>query len=446
MAMIRATREKPQGGQTPSLTVIDNARLLAPIPATIEDTGLSQWLLADLACKHLAEAGVLDLGELARNMALPGKVIEELCHALRSQGRVELSSRRDNNPLLRFSLTERGRATAADAFHRDGYVGPAPVTLVQYAQLIAAQSARHFPASRQETEALFADTVINPDLIGRLGPAIHSGRAIFIHGDPGTGKSFIARRLKRALGPPLLLPHAIAVGDNIIRYFDPSMHVPVAHDHDPSVETTQRHQGSDARFLLCERPMVVGAGELTMDVLDLQYNTSKRLYAAPLQLKANGGLFIIDDLGRQRVPPETLLNRWILPMEEGRDQLSLNSGQHVSVPFDLTLVFSTNLEPRDLADEAFLRRIGYKVRFENATPAQYSAIWQQCCEQIGIEFDQALLDFVMEELYVEQQTPLLPCHPRDLLQLAMDYTTYMDAGDIDRKALRWAWQNYFLEV
>jgi hypothetical protein len=161
---------------------------------------------------------------------------------------------------------------------------------------------------------------------------------------------------------------------------------------------------------------------------------------------ANGGLLIIDDLGRQRIPPETLLNRWILPMEEHHDQLSLNSGQHFSVPFDLTLVFSTNLKPTDLADEAFLRRIGYKVRFEESTPSEYRKIWQQGCAQLGIEFDQQLLSFVMGELYAEQQVPLLPCHPRDLLQLSMDFKTYMALDAINKEALRWAWQNYFLEV
>jgi predicted ATPase with chaperone activity len=442
--MSKAAREKLASEPKPPLTAAEKTRLLAPKPTGIADTGLSQWLLADLACKQLAESGVLDLGEIAQRMALPGTVVEELFHFLRSEGRVELSSRRDNSPLLRFNLTERGRATAAEASQRDGYVGPAPVTLEQYEQLIGAQSARHFPLTRQQTEELFADTVIDPALIGRLGPAIHSGRAIFIYGQSGTGKSFIARRLKRALGPAILLPHAIAVGDSIIRYFDPSVHTPITQD--PSTQPTPLQQGIDARFILCERPMVVAAGELTMDVLDLQYNPAKRLYAAPLQLKANGGLLIIDDLGRQRIPPETLLNRWILPMEEKHDQLSLNSGQHFSVPFDLTLVFSTNLEPGDLADEAFLRRIGYKVRFEESTPEEYRAIWQQNCAQNDIEFDSELLTFVIEELYTEQRTPLLPCHPRDLLQLAMDFTTYMDGGDIDRKALRWAWQNYFLEV
>jgi hypothetical protein len=242
----------------------------------------------------------------------------------------------------------------------------------------------------------------------------------------------------------MLLPYAIAVEENIIRIFDPSVHQPLKQDS--SNQNLCLQQGSDPRFIWCERPLVVGAGEVTLEMLDLQYNSAKRLYIAPLQLKANGGLLIIDDLGRQRIAPEVLLNRWIQPMEERFDQLSLNSGERFSFPFELTLVFSTNLDPKTLADEAFLRRIGYKVRFRPSTLDEYERIWWQCCKQLAIQFDQDCLAFVIKELYPKQQTPLLPCHPRDLLQLAIDYQGYMGGGPIDRESLHWAWRNYFLEV
>lgn len=422
-----------------------NVQRLTPKPTCISDTALSPWLLSDLTCKLLAESAVMDMGQLTQHLALPGMVVEELLQLLRSQGRVELSGQRDNSPLLHFKLTERGRAGAAEAYQRDGYTGAAPVTREQYERVLTAQSPRHYPLTHGQIDELFSDTVIDPVLIDRLGPAIHSGRAIFIYGQPGTGKSYIARRLKRALGPPILLPHALTVGDSIIRVFDPSVHHPLT-GGEASQQDPRLQQGVDPRFIWCERPMVVSAGELTLEMLDLQYNSAKRIYAAPLQLKANGGLLIIDDLGRQRIPPESLLNRWILPMEERRDQLSLNSGEHFSIPFELTLIFSTNLEPATLADEAFLRRIGYKVRFRESTQAEYESIWQQSCEQLGIDFDPACLTFVTGKLYTKQHIPLLPCHPRDLLQLAMDFRRYRGGGPIDYEALRWAWQNYFLEV
>lgn len=418
-------------------------RLAAP-PGNVAETALSQWLLTDLICKQLAESGVQDLRELAEKLALPYQVVEELLQFLRTQGQVEVNAMRDNSPWLRFNLTERGHALAQEASRREGYVGPAPITLQHYEKLLAAQSARHFPLTREQAGELFADTVIDPLLLNRLGPALHSGRAIFIYGPPGTGKSFIARRLKRALGPPILLPHALAIGDSIIRYFDPSVHTAVSPDSPEQRTGLQRE--IDPRLILCKRPMVIGAGELTMETLDLQHNAAKRLHNAPLQLKANGGLLLIDDLGRQRISPEALLNRWILPMESGRDQLTLNSGERFSIPFDLSLIFSTNLPPNTLADEAFIRRIGYKIRFREATPAEYRKIWQQCCTQLAIEFEKEALDYVIGELYAEQRIPLLPCHPRDLLQLAMDFRRYMGVPSIDRESLSWAWQNYFLEV
>ncbi|MGB5254060.1 MAG: AAA family ATPase [Sedimenticolaceae bacterium] len=412
-------------------------------PTSLKETGLSQWTLADLACKHLAEAGVLDLGEIAQRLKLPGAVIEELLLFLRAEGRVELRSRRDHNAMLRFGLTDAGRRTALDALQKDGYVGPAPITLEMYRRLVAAQSARLTPATREKTLDIFADTVIDPELLNRLGPAVHSGRAIFIYGMSGTGKSFVSRRLHRLIGAPVLLPHAVAVGEHLVPYFDPSLHKVAGTVGD--TQSGRLNEGYDARLLRCERPLVVAGGELTMDLLDLQYDRSVRSYAAPLQLKANLGLFVIDDLGRQRVDPTSLLNRWILPMEEGRDQLSLKSGHHFSVPFDLTLVFSTNLQPSDLADEAFLRRIGYKVRFEPASHDEYARIWQQACEQLEIGVEPGLLSFALEELHARYEKPLLQCFPRDLLLLAGDYASYCGDETIGRETLVWAWNNYFLE-
>ena len=425
-------------------TVKLNALQLAPRPATLADTGLSQLFLADLVSKHLLVAGVLDLMVVARRLALPGSIVEEIIGFLRTEGRAELRASRDNSPVLRFGLTERGRALANDALQRDGYVGPAPVTLVDYERVVHAQSVGSASLSRAEVHAAFADTVIDPGLLDRLGPAVHSGRAVFVYGPAGTGKTFIARRLSRLLGPPVLLPHAVIVGDSVVGYFDPNVHRRV--ELPETGASALLSAGHDARFVLCERPVVACGGELTLDRLELQYEVSTRRYSAPLQMRANTGLLLIDDLGRQRVDPVDLFNRWIVPLEERRDQLSLNTGLHFSVPFDLVLIFSTNLDPKELADEAFLRRIGYKIRFTPASREAYLAIWSQVCRLNDVQCDPRLAAYLVDQLYPRDDKPLLPCHPRDLLGLALDYMRYSGTGTITEQALEWAWRNYFVEV
>jgi predicted ATPase with chaperone activity len=422
---------------------------LARRPATPSETGLSEPFLADLVSKHLAEAGVLDLGSLAHRLGLAGTLVEELLGFLRSTGRVDVLGAQANSPFLRYGLTERGRNGAADALSRDGYVGPAPVTLADYERVVQAQSGRLHPLTRERVHAAFADTVIRPSLLDRLGPAVNSGRPLFIYGPAGTGKSFIARRLSRLLGPPILVPHAIAVGESAVRCLDPSVH----HSLESAAASTPAasgsasvmiHQGFDGRYALCERPTVIAGGELTLDMLDLHYESATHLYRAPLQLRANNGLLLLDDLGRQRMSPAALFNRWIVPLEGRLDHLSLQGGQHVTVPFDLVLVFSTNLDPRALADDAFLRRIGYKVGFAPSSREEYSEILRQECERNAVVWDPDLVAFLTDELHAKNGVPLLPCHPRDILGLALDHARYMGSDSIDEAALRWAWSNFFV--
>ncbi|MFC3283389.1 AAA family ATPase [Litchfieldella rifensis] len=416
-------------------------------PSTVAETGLDLLYLADLLSKQLYEHGVLDLHRLSRGSALAGPIIEEICHFLRDEGRAEVRGVGEYGA-LRFGLTDRGRAAALEALSRDGYGGMAPVPLEDYARLTTQQAMSAVGIDRQRVHEAFADTVIPPERLDQLGPALHSGRAMFIYGDAGTGKSFIARRLSRLLPGEVLVPHAILVAGKALRCFDPAVHEPLAASDDSPLARLYLEQGHDPRYVRCRRPCVVTGGELTLDMLEVQYDPATRIHHAPVQLRANNGMLVIDDLGRQRMQPLELFNRWIVPLEERHDYLALSNGQHFQVPFDVALVLSTNLDPLQLADPAFLRRIGYKIHFEPLERVDYLTIWQQECGKQGVAFDEGVVNFLVDEWHARFAVPLLPCHPRDLLGLALDYLRYQGLGheQLSRQALEWAWQNYFGEL
>ena len=415
---------------------------LAPRPRTLEETGLSLALVADLLLKHLFAAGVQTLADLAQRTALAGNILEGVLNHLRSEAQVEIRSSTGEG--MRYALTERGRAGALDALTRSTYTGAAPVPLKHYERLVRAQSVHDCVVTRAAVHEHFSDVVIRPALLDQLGPALHSGRAIFIYGLPGTGKTYITQRLTGLLGDSVLVPHAVALGDAIVPVFDPVLH---RVDHGTGKASLLLEHGHDPRLQRCRRPVVLTGGELSLDMLELQQDPVTRQYQAPLQLKANNGIFIIDDLGRQRAPTVNLLNRWIVPMEEQRDHLSLGSGQHYPVPFDLVLVFSTNMNPLELADEAFLRRLGYKIRFDPLSREQYRAIWEQVCAERGIHCEPNVLTYVLDELHGVRDVPLLPCHPRDLLMLALDLCHYLgDPNTIGIERIEWAWDNYFVRL
>jgi len=348
------------------------------------------------------------------------------------------------NSALRYGLTERGRMAARDAFERSGYVGAAPVPLELYVALLKLQSVHCQRVSARAMRAAFAGVVITDDLLDRLGVAMNSGRAMMIYGPSGTGKTYISSRLVRLLDQAIWVPHAVVIGEALLPIYDPQVHC--------RLETAQAaqlllDQGIDRRLLCCSRPLLATGGELTLEQLDVRYDPFTRQYQAPLQLKASNGLFIVDDLGRQRMPPAELLNRWIVPMEERRDFLNLGGGRHCVLPFDLMLVFSTNLNPLDLADEAFLRRIGYKLHFGYLNAEQYERIWRQELDKHGQPFDPALLAHVLRELHGAEGVPLLPCQPRDLIGMALDRQRYQDrSGPLTPGDLDWAWRNYFVQL
>jgi hypothetical protein len=425
-------------------TLLPRAECIAPRPKTVAETGLSLSFLGDLLEKHLFEAGVLSLGAMLKRLALAGPILEDILGFLRREGRVEIRARTSEDHGLRYALTERGRASAQAALERGGYVGPAPVPLAVYTDVARSQTVRNFHVRREQMHEAFADVVLDPKILDRLGPALNSGKALFVYGAAGTGKTYITQRLIRLLGDAALVPHAIAVGDAVVQMFDPTLHVPLQQSEPPQLLL---QDGYDPRFTLCRRPLVLTGGELTADLLEVQFDPATRRYQAPLQLKATNGMFVLDDLGRQRVTPRTILNRWIVPMEEGIDHLKLNSGQHFSVMFDLVLVFSTNLDPAELADDAFLRRIGYKIEFQSLTSNQYHEVWKQVCALHAVDYDPAVCQMVLDTLHVPSGTPFLPCHPRDLIDMALDHAAYLgEADEVRIDSLHWAWQNYFLNT
>lgn len=415
---------------------------IAPKPATVADTGLGWDFLCELLAKHLYGGGVLDQQALVGRVGLAWPVLEGLLNFMRASAHVEIRSPGEGSPLLRYALTERGRNLALDALMKSGYVGPAPVPMDLYNRVTLAQSTHQDKVTRENMARLFQGVVIRESVLAQLGPAMHSGRPILVYGPPGTGKTYIGLRLIELLGDAVLIPYALAVGNYVVQFFDASVHQPVGTASDPTHFLL--NMAYDTRFVYCRRPAVVTGGELRLDMLELAYDPGTKQYFAPLHLKANNGLYMIDDLGRQRFRSSDLLNRWIVPMEKKVDYLTVGSGTRFQVPFDVKLIFSTNLDPNDLADEAFLRRLGYKVRFDVLAPQEYEAIWRQVCEAHSLPFDQATFDHVLA-LYRLEDRPLVHCQPRDLLDLVLDQCRYEGTEDrVTAERLEMAWNSYFV--
>jgi predicted ATPase with chaperone activity len=438
MAVVQP-EEEPRLGEVESLTA------LAPRPKVLEETGLTEAFVTDLLAKHLQAGGVLTLVELVRRVALAGPILEKILGFMKREGLVEVRSQTEKHAGLRYALTDRGRSVALEASMRSGYTGPAPVPLADYARVVRAKTVHGRAVTREDVEKLFDGIVIKEELLDQLGQSMNSGRSIFIYGPAGTGKTFISQRLAHLFTDLTLIPYAILVGHTVVRVFDPMLHKAVSLE-DKSKALMLEH-GHDPRFVSSERPVIVVGGELTDELLEVQYDSATRQYEAPLQLKANNGLFLLDDLGRQKVHPDIILNRWIVPMEEHKDYHSLGAGQHFVVPFDEVLIFSTNLRPLDLADEAFLRRIGYKIHFDHLTEDMYREIWRDACAEQSIHYQPEMIDYLVSDLHGKTETPFKPCHPRDLLGIAMDRMRYKNKPSVlTEELLDFAWESYFVSV
>ena len=399
------------------------------VPETMGATGLAAEAIEDLVVKALYVQGAKTGREITDVVCLPFEMVDDRLMHLQHRREVEVTSTTGpNRGSYRFNLTDAGRGRARDALASSQYVGPAPVPLAQYEEWIKKQSLRNVHITRHQVEHGFDDLVLDPELFKILGPAINSARSLFLYGEPGNGKTTIAEAIARLIGGDVFIPHAVDISGQTMVLFDPSHHVRV------SVEEGQAEgpdwlrdlPGYDRRWVRIKRPVVMAGGELTLEQLDLQFDHHTKLYQAPFQLKAAGGVLIIDDFGRQRVPANELLNRWIVPLEKQFDFLTLHTGVKFRVPFDSLLIFATNLEPADLVDEAFLRRIQYKINVGSPDRKAYTEIFRKVCEARGVTYLDSAIDYVFRTYYDGAGIEPRGCHPRDIIDHLQDIAKYED--------------------
>jgi hypothetical protein len=414
-----------------------------PAPRTIEETGLSQLLLVELLLKAMQQHGLTHLHELSAHLKLGVALLDALFTSLRKELLVEVKSRGALDGDVTYELTQAGRTRADEALARNRYSGAAPVPLGAYAARVRAQSIAGMGVSRAQMEQGLADVVLRPEVRDQLGAAMNSHRAIMLYGPAGAGKTYLCEKMARLLTGHIAVPHAVEVGGEIIRVYDPLVHRPAHQESAASASLDARHR-TDARWVLCERPMVVTGGELTLEMLDLVFDPRAGYYQAPPHFKANGGLFLVDDLGRQLVTPRQLLNRWILPMEHRHDYLMLRNGSKFQIPFDTLLFFSTNLAPAEVADEAFLRRIGYKIFVGELPVDEYRRIFRDACAKCRVPYSELAFEHLLEEYHLLTGRPLLACYPRDLVSQVADYAAYIGQEPrLEPGSLHRAWHNYF---
>jgi hypothetical protein len=413
-------------------------------PATIAETGLHPDTLAQLMLKTLI-AGETSGTQLAEQMRLPYSVLDALVQTARVEKLVEVRGASGTGTAgYRYALTDLGRERAMQFLGINRYVGPAPVPLAQYNAYVRACMAARPWIDRDRLSTGFDDLIVSPGLYDLLGPAVNSGKSLFLYGAPGNGKTVVAQGIGRALGADMYIPHAIDVDGQTITMFDPVNHISAAQAG--AVTSVIAAAAHDRRWEAIRRPVVVVGGELTLNMLDLTFNPIANFYEAPIHMKANGGVFVVDDFGRQRIPPRDLLNRWIVPLESRVDYLTLHTGRKFEIPFNVFIIFATNLKPESLADEAFLRRIPYKIRAKNPTTDEYVKIFEMNCRRRGLAFDAVMVEYLVRKYYEPRQLEMRACHPRDLLEQVIDMCRYQrrEPG-ITRELLDAACASYFLE-
>jgi predicted ATPase with chaperone activity len=431
--------------------ITNHLPFIPPRPATLEETGLKMSFLADLALKMLYFQGNISGGEIAQQMALPFTgVMDRVMDFLKREMLCEVKgSGGFGQSGYEYSITAKGISRAREVLERSQYVGPAPVPLSEYSEGILCQpsvaSTIHPANLRQALKHL----VIEEAMLEMLGPAVNSGRSVFLYGAPGNGKTAMAESVGRMiLGSEMYVPYAVEVGGMVIKVFDEVNHQRAP---DPAELEPGNHLSTglrpDARWLRIKRPVITVGGELTLETLDLVWDDASKYYEAPFQMKANGGMFLIDDFGRQLVRPRDLLNRWVVPLEKRYDYLTLHTGQKIEVPFEVLIVFATNLDPSALVDEAFLRRIRHKIEVSDPKPENFREIMRIECGRREIPFVEEGFTYLMHEYYAKSSRPMRACHPRDILDEILDISGYLSIAPVLSKDLiDRACRAYFVEL
>jgi hypothetical protein len=397
-----------------------------PVPWSLQDTGLTRGLLEHLIFNILYTRGEVSGRTVADTMGLSFSVIEPIMQELKIRQFLEVKRSMGYGLISSdFALSDGGRKRAREFADVHQYAGPAPVPLSQYAKAVEAQRLRRGWLRRDALSKAYKHMVVSPTVLDQIGPAVNAGKAFLVYGKPGNGKTYLAEALMNLEASPIFVPHTIEFNGTIIQVFNPLNHQPVEGKNDAaSLFSLQRP--FDSRWICCRRPFITTGGELSSEMLELAFNGASRIYDAPCHLKANNGIYLIDDFGRQKITPAELLNRWIVPMESHMDHINLPTGGKLSVPFEAFLIFSTNLNPDSLGDEAFLRRIQYKMFVQNPDRTEFVEIFNRVCVQNKLDCPIELLDDFITRHYGRTGMSFRRCHPRDVISHAIDFINFRE--------------------
>ena len=410
------------------------------VPTSVEESGLNEEEIERLVLKFLLQKGSATGREICAQVKLPFQIIEPLMKQWKKDQLVAYKGAAEMGD-YNFALVDFGRERARRYVDECGYNGAAPVVLNDYLKAMKAQTIANQSVTEEDLTRAFSDLLISTEMFERLGPAINSGRGMFLFGEPGNGKTSIAERITKCFGSTIWIPRTLGIDGEIVRLFDPGVHEEIPHDSGDGLFDLS---GVDQRWVQIVRPTVVAGGELTMAELEITQNPFTKICEAPLQLKANCGTFCIDDFGRQTMPVSVLLNRWIVPLEKRYDYLNLPSGKKIQVPFDQLIIFSTNLEPKQLVDGAFLRRIPYKIMVPDPSREHFRKLFEIMAPKVGLVLDLDAVDYLIEKHYLAVNRPFRNCQPRDLLLQCRNYTVYTKGPkNVTKESFDFAVSNYF---